>query len=146
MSIMWGSDCNGCDPDLEHHLGGCPLAGELRDRLWLRPEAPEDIEGAMMNRDIEGTLTARASTAEEIMDYSRWGTPDAVLQQIKNRKIASGDYGERIPTHEDITAITGYMQAAVGICGNVDEVVKMFDRIGGVFEVYVEQFRKAENG
>ncbi len=66
---MRRTDCNGCDPDLMHHLDACPLAGELRGRLWLRdwwelpPGTPmEEVSRAFvrtMVRDVEEGIELR---------------------------------------------------------------------------------------
>lgn len=52
-------------------------------------------------------------------------------------------YGEREPQSHDIEAIAAYLQLAP-LLG--ERTRKTFDRAQAVFEVYCEQFRKAENG
>lgn len=55
------------------------------------------------------------------------------------------EYGHRIPTHEDIAAIAQYVDAMWAILPEGEDD-KLLDRAQAVFEVYVEGFRKAENG
>lgn len=54
-------------------------------------------------------------------------------------------YGEREPCNYDIEAIAKYLEAIRGYV-SPQEREKAIDRAQTVFETYVEQFRKPENG
>jgi len=75
---MWGLDCNGCDPDLVYHLEGCPLAGELRGKLWLEKKEPElpRLSKLMPGDDLGMALKRFADEFNALVDRINERTKD----------------------------------------------------------------------
>lgn len=113
-SMMWGTDCNGCDPDLTYHVPGCPLAGELRGKLWLPTPEPVDweqraSESATRIAELEADVALQRASMARV-----WGKARAALDESGDLRVT---YKEYVEMGDILYHVTGGQS---GECGGYD--------------------------